>query len=311
MQQCLLVALAMRTLSLHHNIQYSNKTINFIWIQPDGVKSPYANLANGKFDDASPMARFFEANMATWQKMNPSWEIRLWDNAMSIDLVRTHFHHFEPYYHRIAPSSKADLVKLMILIKYAGVYSDLDGVPSKSLDEILEINSYESSKHNTALFIHSTMAPYEVLETATFPIRRGFGEISKRCSMGFLFASQNGSNVLQKALSLSLKRLNWIDKNRYQTDIDWQGDYPVIYSTGPDILSEAAYRDEAGEESEVAVPPGLLVVPRERAFVIDAGTTTWKGRGGLFRAGDTDHIESCTSNATTDTTHHCKSQRSQ
>jgi hypothetical protein len=181
-----------------------NKTINFIWIQPV-VNSTYANLHDGRFVSGS-MANFFTSNILLWQKLNPGWETRLWDSSMCAALVQARFPEWTELYESIGPVCKADLARLMILLTYAGVYSDLDSVPSKSLDDILALNNFNFKQHTTALFLFQQMQAADVLQTSKFPIREGLAEISKRISLGLLFAAKPSADILKKTLALSCKQ---------------------------------------------------------------------------------------------------------
>lgn len=264
----------------------SNKTINFIWIQPV-ANSTYANLENGSFVSGS-MAHFFQSNMLLWKQLNPDWATRLWDSHMCAALVESRFPVWVELYESVGPVCKADLARLMILLTYAGVYSDLDSVPSKSLDDILTLNSFNFNQHNTALFLHQQMEPADVMQTSKFPIREGTPEISKRISLGLLFAARRSASILERTLALSFDRLSWIGRHRHRTDIDWADDYTIVWSTGPDAISEAVFRSNTNGEETSTPPFGVLVVPPETAHVVDAGTTTWKGRsnpGGFVDTG--------------------------
>jgi tetratricopeptide (TPR) repeat protein len=181
-------------------------------------------------------------------------------------------------YEGLLPISKADVARLMILLTYGGVYSDLDGVPHEPLAAILSANAYDVNVHKTALFVHTTMAEHEVRETSTFPIRRGLPEISKRISTGFIYASERNSAVLKAALDIAHDRLAWVDQNKHShPTIDFTNDYTIVYTTGPDVLCEAAFRSR-GLESSTAVYKDVLVVPQGHYSVKDAAASTWRGQ---------------------------------
>lgn len=70
----------------------------------------------------SPIPAEFHAWSDTWKAHHPNWEHRLW-----LDEDAQQF----PLYRKLAPlcvgnTAKADLLRLLILAKYGGIYADMD-----------------------------------------------------------------------------------------------------------------------------------------------------------------------------------------
>jgi mannosyltransferase OCH1-like enzyme len=75
-----------------------------------------------------------------WKRMNPEYEIRVYDNAMCAEFLRDHYgelHRAIFDYVRDGPI-KADFWRVCILYKYGGVYSDIDNQPLVPFADFVE-----------------------------------------------------------------------------------------------------------------------------------------------------------------------------
>lgn len=91
-------------------------TFHQIWLGPD------------------PLHEEFEAYQESWKRHHPGWELRLWreDNLPS-DLRRP-----EVYDTRRKPVERADILRLDLIWRFGGVYTDTDFECLRPIDELLE-----------------------------------------------------------------------------------------------------------------------------------------------------------------------------
>lgn len=74
-----------------------------------------------------------------WMKLHPTWKFRLWTDDENMRLVEKDYPEFLGLYKSYEyPILKADLVRMLYLHKYGGLYADLDLEPLKPLDELLD-----------------------------------------------------------------------------------------------------------------------------------------------------------------------------
>ena len=222
------------------------------------------HLVWGLWDDG-PLPDMWARNVARWTELNPTWTTRLWRRADCEKLASTKWDWKDTYFSS-RPIQRADLVRLMIVWKHGGLYADLDVVPKMPLDRALKAFGFfydvddeggdddddddddgPDSHYSTALFVETRLPAWYSVETSRWPIRRGKGEVRVRVA-NFLFSARPGSPVLARALDIATSRLLLMngpnsDLRRYSNS-----EYAIIYSSGPDVLSEAAMRAPDGTD---------------------------------------------------------------
>ena len=77
-----------------------------------------------------------------WEKLNPDYKIKLYDNKDCIDFLRKEYNNnFVELYNEIKDGAiKSDLWRICVLYKYGGVYSDIDVEPKLPISLILDNN---------------------------------------------------------------------------------------------------------------------------------------------------------------------------
>jgi len=89
---------------------------------------------------------FVNESISAWQKKNPEFIHRLWNDTEIEQMIKIHYSYLLPMYHDLDPVQKADLFRYLILLKYGGVYGDCDTTPNQPLREWF---SYlQKSKYN-------------------------------------------------------------------------------------------------------------------------------------------------------------------
>jgi mannosyltransferase OCH1-like enzyme len=75
-----------------------------------------------------------------WNKMNPNYVIKLFDDNMCKQFLKTEYSQLYLDVFNFLPDGpiKADFWRICILYKYGGVYSDIDNEPLIPLDDFIE-----------------------------------------------------------------------------------------------------------------------------------------------------------------------------
>ena len=82
-----------------------------------------------------------------WKDRHPDWEYRLWTDNDNRDLVQRFFPSFLPLYDSLpANIMRADISRYFYMLRYGGVYSDLDTWPLKDVGNITEGNGVTLAK---------------------------------------------------------------------------------------------------------------------------------------------------------------------
>lgn len=70
-----------------------------------------------------------------WKEMNPGWQLMLWDEPRLIQMLRGFAPDMIPLYRGAKlPIKQADFGRLAVLLKYGGLYIDMDMEPQRPLD---------------------------------------------------------------------------------------------------------------------------------------------------------------------------------
>lgn len=90
------------------------KIIHFIWI---GDK---------------PLSKHKKNNIKTYKRLNPEWEIKLWTNNNLPEIINKYT------YNKVSSwAAKADVLRLEILYRYGGIYTDIDSKCLKPLNMLI------------------------------------------------------------------------------------------------------------------------------------------------------------------------------
>jgi len=75
----------------------------------------------------------------TWMEQHPGWTYRFWTDDDNHNFVATHYPDFFLRYKRYPTNiQRADAARYLILLKYGGVYADLDMICLKNIEPLLE-----------------------------------------------------------------------------------------------------------------------------------------------------------------------------
>jgi hypothetical protein len=186
-----------------------------------------AHFCYGLWDD-NELPSFFEGTMLEWQKQG--WDVHLW-NREEVDLLLSKY----PELDRLSSTftrkvQKADLARYLIIYEHGGFYFDLDCRP-QPVSLLCDLQD-PICHAETIFFIECHITPEFSEESRHIPIRRGTAERLERIA-NFAFGSVQGSSVLWQTLELL--------KLRCESCSEYNGDYDILYKTGPDCLTECVH----------------------------------------------------------------------
>lgn len=76
--------------------------------------------------------------MASWDRLNPGWEIRFYDDAQCLHFVRTEYpEYYDAYLTLPKDVERSDFFRYLIVLSKGGVYADIDTECRKPLDRYL------------------------------------------------------------------------------------------------------------------------------------------------------------------------------
>ena len=182
----------------------------------------------GLWDGDAPLTGFFARASSTWRARHPGFRYVLWRAPMVEALVEQ-----APEPVRRAYSAfkydiqRADLARYLILQAHGGVYADLDVVCSSNIGPLLAV----PDGARAVLFVERVQSVEAARHWASVhPIRRGAPEVTTRMA-NYVMAAAPRAPVMDRVIALLLERANLTVK----------GTYDVLYTTGPDVVSEAVH----------------------------------------------------------------------
>lgn len=182
--------------------------------------------------DKTPLPPVYEQTYNLWKSQG--WKVKLWNlEEVKALLNLPQYSHYKKTYESLSRNiQRADFIRYLIVYHEGGFYFDLDCQPtSNSLLQELR-SSLRTSKN--IFFVETITSEDFAKKTAElYPIRRGIPETTVRIS-NFAFGCHKGSSVLKKVLELATKRCQ---KNPTITC-----EYDVLYTTGPDCMTEVVER---------------------------------------------------------------------
>lgn len=188
----------------------------------------------------------YRSTLGSWHRRHNSsrWDIVLWNRSQAQSLIDRHYPEWASIYKGYTrPVQRADLLRYLILHRYGGFYADLDITCIRSLDGLLE----PASGPGMLLQVETVLTPEQAAEIGrSEPIRNGHTEVCERIANYFM-ASSPQNPILEEMLELVKQR----------SHLPIQRDYDVLYTTGPDVVSEVVHRHRQS--------PLLRVIPTSHA----------------------------------------------
>lgn len=187
-------------------------------------------------DDQVPMK-----DLDTWKQHNPEWTLTIHNRKDSDDLVKEKFKWLQPIYENASKIQQADLLRLLFVYEYGGIYADVDVAVDKPVEWALCNNGFESSTHNLVAFIEYAFESSWVggLDTA---LRNGITEINTRISNYVFYASPKSPALMSVIMNVAARMQRWQTMSEEQrSDDGGYRDYATLYTTGPDAFTESVF----------------------------------------------------------------------
>jgi mannosyltransferase OCH1-like enzyme len=212
----------------------------------------------GLWDGDAPLPKQFERDSTSWRTRHPNWKYVLWRRqaveallAQAPAAVRSAYAAFGRGIQR------ADLARYLILQQHGGVYADLDVTCLKPLGPLLASNAGARA----LLFVEGVQSAEAARHRGNVqPIRRGVPEVTTRVA-NYVMATAPRAPLMERIVSLLVER----------AALDVKTDYDVLYTTGPDVVSEAVHAEHAAPDCKLVPPLVARLYFRHRC----AGT--WRG----------------------------------
>eukprot|EP00043_Microstomoeca_roanoka_P003380 m.43452 g.43452 ORF g.43452 m.43452 type:complete len:334 (-) comp12039_c0_seq1:151-1152(-) len=251
--------------------QLSTKTSDGGEVQPD-VNT--IHFMFGLWDDGD-LPQTFANTLEAWRRVNPAWKIKLWRKDEIKALWRDHFPEYKHIWARAKPIQRADIARLMIILKFGGLYADLDCTPSRPVDDVFDEAGFRFVAHEAIVCLEDDKTPEQMAHTARWPIRKGVAEYHRRVA-NYVFWAKPGAKLVENALKLAIHRVETTESTYYHVPgrPDLNNPYAIIYTTGPDVLTEAVFPLENGKRSVTA---GTLVIGEGKCYMTNKATGTWIG----------------------------------
>ncbi len=192
----------------------------------------------GLLDDADDIPKVYRSYYEKWIDWHPEWDVQLLGSNEIENIVGKYKHY--PYDSYTKAIQRCDVCRPMLLHQMGGIYIDLDVEPHITLDVLLTM--YPEA--NVILAVETVLTEEMCRQIGqNEPIRFGAPELPVRVANYFM------ASVPRHPFWLAVLELM---KQRHHLPI--RNEYDILYTTGPDVITEIAYR-AAQDYSDVVVVP--------------------------------------------------------
>ena len=216
------------------------KIIHFIWID-----------FKDELNQNTIIPDNYMTNIENCKKLNPDFEIKIWNGYDCYFFVKKNFpKYFNTYNNLKYPIQKCDIVRLMIVYIYGGIYSDVDRICLKSYNYLLDkykkynviLSRYKNYPHifNDPIictknndFIYYCINNIKIynlgnryldifLSTGPFFITKQYYMYKKKEDIIIIDSELNPCNIcncsldIKNSVTFTAYDNNWLDKNSYE-----------------------------------------------------------------------------------------------
>lgn len=217
----------------------------------------------GFLGDTGPLPKREQRNFELWQQLNPNWQCQIQHPAVIEEVLEGRGKedpHSFIYKELPTAIQRCDVARPLLLQEHGGIYSDLDVHPNLDMDWLCGL----FPKAKVLLVEEVTLSKASSIRRGNrFPIRQGNPELRLRVA-NFWMASAPGHPFWDDVMEL-------IEKRRH---LEIKNDYDVIFTTGPDIITEV-YHQKAARYDDVALIPRKIA----RRFFRHRTHGSWRTEG--------------------------------
>lgn len=194
----------------------------------DGSLPRLIHVVFGLWDEGGLPWRY-RSVLAGWRRHHRGWGVVLWDCESAARLVEEAYPHLAGVYHGFSrPVQRSDLLRYLLLHRFGGLYVDLDLECRASLVPVLEGHP----QGRMFVLVETTLTPQRAGEIGQDqPIRDRRPELPERIA-NFFLAAAPAHPVLAEVIELVQER----------APLPVACDYDVLYTTGPDVVTEVVQR---------------------------------------------------------------------
>eukprot|EP00041_Stephanoeca_diplocostata_P037556 m.1424598 g.1424598 ORF g.1424598 m.1424598 type:complete len:273 (-) comp25061_c0_seq38:139-957(-) len=208
-----------------------------------------------KTSNKEKLPAFKQKLLSSWEKYNPEYRIRIWNDQAADIFVKEHFPEHFNLYHQLTLVERTDMLRYMLLSIHGGVYADLDVECYRSVD------SWHSDIHHGSVgLIVGIEADVTAVEENDYDLIRP-QQISQ-----WVFAGSKGHRVFECAVNLVAKRFHQFNVAGEKTI--WNA-RETLKVTGPGVFTDCVmeYITAVGGGSLTDIRYDVLLQPPSELLV--------------------------------------------
>lgn len=114
------------------NSSYSSQTL-------DKPKTRIPKIIHQSYKSLDTLPKVWASTPSRWKSLHPDYEYKFWSDDDNRNLIQQYYPWFlETYDGYPAPIQRADAARYFAVLHYGGIYADLDILPIRSVDALLE-----------------------------------------------------------------------------------------------------------------------------------------------------------------------------
>lgn len=262
----------------------SNKVIHFVYLE------------------LWPGGSTFQENLRQWRRVNPQFTITVWSLKLVNALFREYFPDTFHIFQKSSPIQKSDLARYAILAAKGGWYFDLDVTIHckanarvrggfKCQNDMISMEQADFFKKGkggggTLFFERQPLSKKEQVQSTKRTCRRNIPEYKNRLANYALHSNnQQGQFFFRNVLYTAICRVAASTSATRHSSTCTDPEYNILFTTGPDVLTEVAYgnRQVEGECGKFQIPLSdnakkySINIVDPKLMVMNANSFTWRG----------------------------------
>ncbi|KAK3258056.1 hypothetical protein CYMTET_32884 [Cymbomonas tetramitiformis] len=106
--------------------------------QPDPSKRRIPRIIHQTTRSSNEIPAHIKDLRSTWMNKNPTWKMILWDDSECLAFVKKEFPEYLEAYRGLPKDvERADFFRYMVILRYGGVYADMDTECRQPLDSLV------------------------------------------------------------------------------------------------------------------------------------------------------------------------------
>lgn len=121
------------------------------------TKSRIPHIIHQSYKSFETVPKVWAETTSRWKSLHPEYEYKFWSDEDNRNLIKSHYRWFLSTYDSYpAPIQRADAARYFAVLRYGGIYADMDILPIRSVSPLLDRLSSDGSTDDKEMLVAET-----------------------------------------------------------------------------------------------------------------------------------------------------------